>query len=381
MTNAPSACHIAVLSIHALYDTRIGNHIRSLLEGGYRVTYVNWSKDLPDVAVPSFGAARLVHQDGASAFGLNAFRFSWMLLWFFVQTCRARPTIVHLHDVLLLPLAAPLRVLCRTKLVFDIHEHYQEFPGLFGAFSRFCYVVFLPFVHGVVGVVPSTLPRSSKPSRIVPNYQRRGDFVGHETCVPSLNKAVTVVYFGSLSSLDRDLELMLGLIERVLSSTEAVCFKIGGRLYGPGAEAYGARLERLAASHPHRMQWFGEVPRERVTRESSAADIGLLLLREDSPNIRSSSPNKIFEYLSSGAAIFATDGFELAAEVRDAAGVLIAPGSSVDQVAPLLLGLCTDTACLARMKRASAELGKRYTWESVAVRYQRLYEQILAGGR
>jgi hypothetical protein len=99
-----------------------------------------------------------------------------MLGWFFGQVLRLRPDLVHVHDLLLLPLAPPVKLALRRKVVFDVHEHYTRIPGLMGAFGRLCYRLFFPLVDGLVSVSTSTMPAARKPAAVIPNYQRRSDF-------------------------------------------------------------------------------------------------------------------------------------------------------------------------------------------------------------
>jgi glycosyltransferase involved in cell wall biosynthesis len=374
----PAAPHVAVLSIHPLYDTRIRNHLSALAAEGYRVTYVNWSGACPPGEADPFPGVCLVRRRASPVFGLNAIRFALALAWFLGQVLRLRPDLVHLHDLLLLPLAPPVKLALRRKVVFDVHEHYTRIPGLMGAFGRLCYRLFLPWVDGLVSVSESTMPATRKPAAVIPNYQQRSDFVKHSPPPAGAGRGVNVVYFGSLASEDRDVGLLLDVAERVLKERPEARFKIGGRLFGPGADAYRARLEGLASAHPERFRWFGEMSREGVLRESASADVGLLLLRPGGFNLTGSNPNKVFEYAAVGAAIVATDGFDIAGEVRESgAGLLFPAGADAGTVAAAVGDAISDPERLRRMKEASAALGAKYTWEAVAGRYGELYRRLV----
>jgi glycosyltransferase involved in cell wall biosynthesis len=365
---------ITVAALHPLYDTRIANHLETILADGCEVTYVNWSSH--DSSLPEgLRALPLVHRRSSELFGLNVLRYGWMLGWFFSKLFRLQPHLIHLHDMVLLPLVPALKLILRSRVVFDVHEHYQEYPGVLGMFARLCYRWALPWVDGLVGVSPSTLPNAAKPSVVIPNYQRRSDFELHGD-ERDEDDWLNVIYFGSLSTSDRDVELLIALAETMLRQTENVRFKIGGPLMRADAERFGGRFEELAAEFPERFLWFGRTPREEVIRHSATADVGLLLIKSTF-NLPGSNPCKVFEYLAVGAAVVATDGFLVAPEIEAAgAGILVQPGVSAEALGATLLDLVRDRPRLERMKRASRELGCRYTWESCEGEYRRLYRKL-----
>ena len=44
---------VSVAAVHALFDTRVANHMSTLLDSGFRVTYVNWSETQPLPQLPA----------------------------------------------------------------------------------------------------------------------------------------------------------------------------------------------------------------------------------------------------------------------------------------------------------------------------------------
>ncbi len=376
MPKAMKTLRITVLSIHQQYDTRIANHLRTMLNEGYDVTYVNWSNAdrlSAEWTSPSF---RLVWHNASPAFGLNVIRYAFMLLWFTGKAFSNRGDVFHIHDLVLLPIAPALRLLTQSRVVFDVHEHYKRYGGLMGLFARFCYTVFLPAVDAFIAVTPSTLPETRKPHFIVPNYQRRLDYAWIDNN-GGKDGHFRVVYFGNMSTETREVGLMLELAERCLSEIVDIEFRFGGPLGGPDREPIRERLEELAERFPHRFRWFGVMPRETVIRETAQADIGLLLLKAGGANTTGSQPNKIFEYLTVGAVTLATDGFVIADEMRQAGAVILfSPGIEVGPVVAALCELSADRERLAVMKAASSKLGRKYSWEAVEGRYVELYRQL-----
>lgn len=368
---------ITVLSIHPLNDTRVNNHLLYLVRQGYQVTYLNWSdqqRSLPPRE--EFSRVRLIHHHASPVVGLNFVRLLWMIGWFKWHGMFQRGRLVHLHDALILPVAMPMRLLGK-RVVFDVHEHYPRFPGCQGVYYRLCYAVFLPFVSAWVGVSDSTLPGTHRPHAVIPNYQSRESFDALEPPEPiDPWPGPTVVYFGSLFLDDRDVALLLDVAEMALEAVAEVRFKIGGKLQGAGMEAFDARLKALAQRYGPRFQWFGVMPRDQVIRHSLGADVGLWFIK-DVANLYGASPNKIFEYLTTGSAIVATRGFACSDEVEQGgAAILVKPGVSAAEAGEALVKLLREPSRLARMKDSSRRLGMRYAWEAVVGRYGEIYRRI-----
>ena len=367
--------HIAVLSIHPLYDTRIANHLSTLVDAGHAVTYINWSPaghTLP--TRPELARVQLVRRERPSTVGRNPALLARMLLWFYRQAVRSGAKLIHLHDGLILPVALPLRAIHGRTLVFDAHERYDRVPGVYGGYLRACLRCALPFVAACVGVAPSTVPARSRRSIIVPNHQSRRDLklVGPRPQDPG----PLVVYFGTLARADRDVDLLLALAQLMLDRNPLIRFRVGGQVPPDDAASLVPRFQALAQTYGDRFQWLGAMPREEVVRQTAHASLGLLLMK-DVPNYRGSSPNKVFEYLMLGVPFAATDGFAEAPEVlRSGAGLLLPPGARAEEVAEQLLSLLDDADRLALMRRAGAELGERYAWETSSQAYLRLYDEL-----
>ena len=367
--------HVAVLSIHALYDTRITNHIRTLIEAGHRVTYINWS-DIGTLSDPDIvDTVELVRRKETPVVGTSPRRFNNLKRWFLDRAIEADADLYHIHDPLLLPLIPKLRAIQRP-VVFDAHEHYTRFPGLLGMIYRWWYRTALPSASAIVGVTESTVPRIDVPSIVIPNYQSRRDFDAASN--QGVNDLIRITYFGDLHTENRDVAGMLDIAQQVLTERNDVSFSIGGKLGGPEHDQLLAQMLAMESDHGSRFKWFGIMERQQVVEQTANADIGLLLLSPKCMNIEGASPNKVFEYLATGAAMLCTDCFVIADRIRDRAGVLFPVGVNPKAVAGTILELAADRIRLAEMKAASAEIGCDYTWESVAPRYLDLYEKLWA---
>jgi len=357
---------VAVLSIHPLYDTRVSNHLAALVDQNCAVTYINWSHTQPIPSLPQLKKVHLVHRDASPAFGVSVPRYVEALRWFTEQAAAPHADIYHIHDLFLLPVAVRLP----GKVVFDIHENYKAFGGRVRWFATAAYRCLARFIDGYVSTCPANLPETTTPSVIIPNCQSRSAF---DAAPKAIHPGINVVYFGSLSPVDRDVTLMLDVAEHCLTNHPAVRFAFGG----PTDATTDRRLTTLAATHGDRFRWLGEMSRDAVVTETVAADVGLIFVQPTSPNLAGGSWNKIYEYLTVGTAILATDGFDIASEVRTSgAGILFPPAALACEVIAALSELLDSPARLAAMKAASARLGQAYAWEAVRDRYKDLYDHI-----
>ena len=341
------------MSLHALYDTRVANHLSTLVAHGYRVTYINWSKTQP-------------------RFGVNLPRYARMLRWFRKQAKQVNADLYHLHDLLLLPLIKGLK----SKTVFDVHEDYERFPGRLSRFARMARKRYLPHVDGVVATCAANLPPTTAPHVIVPNYQRAQPLAGGER-----DDSVRVIYFGSLNSEDREVTVMLDVAQHCLERCESVTFEFGGPVAGFDAPTNQKRLQNMAEQWHKRFTWHGLMARDLVIERTRGADVGLIFVRPDSPNLHGGSWNKIYEYLAAGCAILATDGFDVADRVRKSgAGRLFGAGypqTSAAAILEQLIPLIENRDALSTMQTAAGELGQQFSWDAVAERYIDLYSQVL----
>ena len=171
-SNKPQGRSIAVLSLRALYDARIANHLQSTVKAGWSVTYINWShtRDLPQQ--PGIDQVVLDHRNADPVIGLNPFKFLRILAWFRKRAIAAHAQIYQIDDLFLVPLAP----LLPGKVVYDVHENYLNWPGRMRNFARAIYPFFLPFIDGFASTCKANLTPTRKPAVIIPNCQSKQQY-------------------------------------------------------------------------------------------------------------------------------------------------------------------------------------------------------------
>lgn len=371
--------HIVVLSIHPLWDNRIYKHIYTLLNYGYEVSYINassYSKSgFEDFSGKKFS---LTHSCQRKNFNSSILLFLKVLIWFVVKIFTVRKgRIYHIHDLLLLPLV-PLIKMRKGVVVFDIHEYYEH-KTLHGIKKNYISLIskkiFYPLIDGFVYVSPEmlNLAKLVAPVKIIPNYQLKTYYDNIQ--INKDKEEIAMVYFGPLNK-DRCLKLMLNIIEYVLERHDKTSAYLGGPIEDSLVHE-AQNIKQLADKYSGRFNYLGVVPYKEVARITKNSDIGLWFLKKYMGY--QVSPNKVYEYLMCGLAVFGLKGNSISSFVEEkGAGIGFDLNTdSYEYIAKTVLSIINNRQRLEAMKMNSKKLGKRYNWESVEHLYVELYEVII----
>ena len=391
---------VIVLDAHPVEDVRIARHINYLSENGVNVCRIHYNytdeSGEPGIfsrnGVKGFRINRLSLQGKARTLSFMGYCLGHRIL----TECRGaldalgidpgRPSILHVHDPLLLPLAAKLvkTGLQNSRVVYDRHEVYEEWLH----FGRISIPVFYEnrakrWISGAAVVSEHHLEAVGKlfpGSRViaVPNYATSTAY-DPEAIDAKIRRVepgtpIHAVYIGSLNNLaDRDVDLLIEIADAAIRSYENVTISVGGTSLDDGSRA---RLDELAGKHNGRFWFLDYVPWEKTVELTEKAHIGFLLVRPDAKYWVKTSPNKIFEYLACGTVPIVRADIDHAEELQDCS--LIFDRTDEDGVIiAAVLDLLGDPERLQRRMRAARELSSSYTWESVACRYIELYAALL----
>jgi len=368
-------------SVHPCFDVRIfQKEARSLSEAGYEVTLV---------AVADFHEKMV---DGVRVIGLpkpgrRVLRsLNW---WRIVRSARReRADIYHIHDPDLLLPALAIKALTRRPVIYDVHENYPEdiqtkewIPSPLRGFLSRAFMLFengmVRLMDGVVVVNQHLAERFQGKSRvvIVRNYSRLEPFVDSEDSeAPRENQKPYFVYAGRISD-DRGIYECLQALESLPDDPATlVCAGTIGHVTN---EDFRSLLQgRPAASFKYK----GLLPYEAIPPLFKGALAGLLCFQA-TPNNLLGTPNKLFEYMSAGIPIIASD-FPFLREVIDEArcGILVR-ANDLEQIASAMATLLGDREQAARIgQNGLAAARTRYNWKAEEVKLLSLYRDLLAGG-
>ncbi|MNJ14190.1 D-inositol-3-phosphate glycosyltransferase [compost metagenome] len=346
-------------SAHPRYDIRIFlKECQSLARSGYSVHLV-----VADGKGDELKDGISVHDVAAS---VGRIRRMILTTWrVYEQALRIDAEIYHLHDPELLPIGLMLK-LKGKKVIFDAHEDLpKQIMGkpylneiskqiLSRVFSVFESLVCRRF-DAVVTATPWIADKFIKinPNTVViNNYPMVGELsVGDVDWSVKRNE---VSYIGGITSI-RGISQVVSAMARVKSD---VRLQLGGRFSERAVEAAAKSDEGWA-----RVDELGFVSREDV-RAALARSVGGLVTFLPAPNHLDAQPNKMFEYMSAGVPVIASD-FPLWREIIEGnqCGLCVDPEDPVS-IAKAIDYLVTNPSEAAQMGlKGQKAVSERYNWD------------------
>jgi glycosyltransferase involved in cell wall biosynthesis len=367
-------------SVHPCFDVRIfQKQARSLAEAGYEVTLVAIA-DFEEQVVEGIRVLGLPQPSSRLLRPANWWRILRIAL-------RERAHIYHIHDPELLLPAGLIKLLTKRPIVYDVHENYPQdiltkewIPGPLRRLVSSLFRVFedtaVRGVDGVVVVNRHLEGRFEGQARVVrvANYSRVDSQVNskRDTDRKKPGARPYFVYAGRVSD-DRGLHECLRALESLgEEGTEILC---AGRTGHVANGQLRALLEHEHTARP--FKYLGLLPYEAIPPLFEGALAGLLCF-QPTPNNVLGTPNKLFEYMSAGIPVIASD-FPFIREVVGEAdcGLLVQP-DHVDQIAAAMAHLLHHPEDAARMGENGLRAAReKYNWQVEEKKLLSLYETLL----
>lgn len=120
---------VMLLSNGLVADPRVQKEARSLASRGYALRVLAWDRggDLPSVeSRDGYDVVRFAHRSRPGSGLRQALSFLRFSVWAVREGIRARPRLVHCHDLDTFVAGLIIAALCRVPLLFDSHELYAE---------------------------------------------------------------------------------------------------------------------------------------------------------------------------------------------------------------------------------------------------------------
>ena len=374
MSNAPT-CRIAHLtSVHQRYDTRIFWKLcNSLATNAYAVSLVvadgkgdehcDNGVHILDVGRPAGRLGRMIKATGrvkAQALALNA-------------------DLYHLHDPELIPVGLALKRKGK-RVVFDFHEDVPKqllskpylnrwalrlLSAVFTKYER----VAAPRFDAIVGATPIITEKFRKRAKLVANinnFPRIGELENERSWD---GKADEIAYVGGISTV-RGIVPLIRSLERVRSGAK---LNLVGRFEEVALEETVRNLSGWRNVHAHGFQ-----DRAGVRDVLGRSIAGIVTLRP-TPAYLDSLPVKMFEYMSAGIPVIASD-FPLWREIilGHDCGLCVDP-EDPDAIAAAIDALISDRKRAEQMGRnGRAAVQKVFNWSVEEKKLLQLYTDILA---
>jgi glycosyltransferase involved in cell wall biosynthesis len=363
-------------SVHPRNDIRIFHkQCRSLANAGYQVTLV-----VADGKGTEVVNGVSVHDVGKPSSRLHRMVYSTRRVYQAARQLNAK--IYHLHDPELLPFGPVLKKLGRT-VIFDAHEdvakqiiskpyipQYVRTPTsvLYGTFEARA----IRYMDAIICATPSiaeTFAKYGAETTIVANYPIVGELVrvknGGDSCSHS------VCYIGGLS----DVRGLREIVKAAALSRAGVQLKYAGRF-----ESSSFKEEIIALPEARKAIFLGWLDRGQIAQLVNESMAGLVTLHE-TPNHRESLPIKMFEYMSGGLPVIASN-FPLWQKILTEAncGICVDP-TDVQAIADAMDELANNRERAAEMGRnGQVAVSRKYNWATQEDNLLALYEKLVESG-
>jgi len=299
----------------------------------------------------------------------------------FLAIRRLRPAIVHFHDPELMPLGVLLKAF-GCKIIYDVHKHLPRqilskiyipkiirYPasyamaGLEWMFSR--------MFNAIIPATPIYADRfPGKKTVVVHNFP-----IGNELVVPDptpyLQRTPSFAYLGGIETIRGAVEMIRAF--ECLGDISGARLELAGDFNPPALEAALRALPGWTSVHYH-----GQVGRSQVARILSGVRAGLVVLHPE-PTHFESYPIKMFEYMSVGLPVIASD-FPVWRRIIDGAGcgILVDPlnPESIADAMRWILEHPAEAEAMGRRGRQAVE--RAYNWDTEAAKMMGLYNKLLA---
>jgi len=372
-------------------DGRVLREASALVKAGCAVTIVDIEYDLSRPAEEDIDDIHLVHLfkphwlSPSHSTAHHLIRSLDKLINTTVKLLQVSADVYHAHDDnALLPCYIAARW-CRKPLVFDAHEvplswlesiAWKPLRALLVCF----FAHLLKYCAGVIAVSPPiaeairkyyrvssvTLVRNVLAYRPVAKSDRLRQLLG------LTSETRIALYQGNLQ-MDRGLEL---LVHAAAYLHENIVLILMGKSIGNAQ----AELEALISAKKlgHRVKLLAPVPYQELLDWTASADIGLIIYRSDSANIRWCLPNKLFEYLMAGLPVLASS-LEAVEEII----TMYAVGRIIPSLAPAEVGaainaILADSASLEHMHQNALRVAQsELCWERESQQLLNLYQLLL----
>jgi glycosyltransferase involved in cell wall biosynthesis len=292
---------------------------------------------------------------------------------------RANPTVAHFHDPELIPVGIILKVL-GVKVLYDVHEDTPKQLLARNTLSRQIFSRLVAIIEsigmllfdGFIAATPA-IARRFPPNKtiVVQNFPLESEFETVD-CDDTKRIAYQFCFVGGVTRI-RGFEEMLRAMELVNAETARLV--IAGK-FSEGTKV-PANADRAGWSRIIESGWLD---RPQVMALMSSSLAGLVVFHPV-PNHLEAQPNKLFEYMSAGLPVIASD-FPLWRDIIESAGC----GILVDPLDPAAIAKAIDWMCVNQDEarrmgaRGRAAIEGKYNWKNECKALVEGYSELLELG-
>jgi glycosyltransferase involved in cell wall biosynthesis len=366
-------------------DSRVLKEVRTLTGEGYRVTLIGLRQ--PGEATPAIDGAELrLWEMWSRKLGRAAWTWPLKYTEFILRSgwrvFRARPEVVHAHDLDALAAVYPVARLLGARVVYDAHELYAERPlplrRMWLALDRYL----VPRVDHIItaneeraDVVQREYGARTRPLVLVncPAAAPRAMQRSLRSSLPGeLRNRLLVVYQGGLTP-GRGLE---ALVAALAHCDPEIVLVLMGHPTAYADQVLTKLVREMGLSQ--RVVFLPPVAHDEVTAFIRDADIGVVIYENRSRNNWLCAPNKLFEYCAAGLAMVGCAFPPIVRFMQEyPVGHLFDP-SSPSSIAQAINQLRRHPQAMEAARLAARDASRRYCWEAESRKLKELY-RVMGG--
>jgi len=296
---------------------------------------------------------------------------------------RWKPDVVTGHEPETAALGLHLRALCGARVVFDVHELWQEtmakrMPGPFRSAARAAFVEVLRCLARRVDWVTTVSPPIVEFYRAV-RRDGRVDLIYNSPplemfppCRQDVGGPVVVAHEGGLD-VRRGMLEMLEALAIARRSVEVRLLIIGG-VREWDRTRFDERVSALGLAEA--IESPGWVRYDGVGRLLSRSQIGIVAM-QPSPNNYLGLSNKIFDYMACGLAVIVPAGSATADLVREVDCGVAVDTTNAEAIADAIVRLARAPVLRHRLgANGRRAIEQTYGWHKMAERLVEIYSQL-----
>jgi glycosyltransferase involved in cell wall biosynthesis len=299
----------------------------------------------------------------------------------FIAILKMKPAVVHFHDPELIPLGLLLNVI-GYKVIYDVHEdvprqtlskHYlprvirKPLARIIGELEWFGAKAF----NAIVPATPRIAERFPAHKTVTVQNVPIATELLWPASVPYGKRAQSFAYVGIIAANRGAVEMVRAF--ESLSGIPGVKLDLAGAFSPHGLADTLQALPGWVSVNYH-----GKVSRVQLAHLLGDAKAGLVLFHP-SPNHVDAQPNKMFEYMSAGLPVIASD-FPLWRRIIDGAGcgLLVDPlnPEAISDAVRWIMDHPVEAEAMGRRGRQAVE--GTFNWDFEAAKLLSLYRKLLA---
>lgn len=361
-----------ITTIHPQYDARIFERtIVPLFENGYEVSVIAPWKPHPD-----YLGIRWINLP------ISRIRFSRILNGFyaFLKALKVDSAVLHFHDLDFMVWAVLIKFISGKKIIYDCHENYAEeilygkpwIPKYFrvalskitGIVEKFC----SRFFDQIVAVVPNQVVRFSETTKNVMLIRNLSVYKPYRELVHEKN----IIYIGSISE-NYGGEAILNLA-RTLKKHESTLKII---TFDKFDASYKSKFTQCIDQENLPICIQSRFSRDQILEVMSKGCIGLSF-SEDTVSNNLGFPTKLFEYMSFGIPVIASDTIRHQQIIEISNSGILVNDKAIENVYSTVINLIENNDLLNELRENGFNaIENEYNWNLEKQKLINLYERLL----